>query len=186
MALRIKSHWPDNGNDRSWDEIAGAIAFIAWRLAVDKAINLHGRDFQYDGDRQRIEVITEYLIFQIQIVDRIVVQNLELGNDARQTLIVTLAKKLGEHLQDNCQDLLGTGDYLAAFFEKLNERGGEYAEFSYGDDGPSYPFMRHLGYEIQQIMGSEGENRWVIDQVMDQDGVEVNRELKRALYNLAT
>ena len=44
--------------------------------------------------------------------------------------------------------------------------------------------MRHLGYEIQQIMGESQENRWVIDQVMDKDGVEIDREIRRAVGNL--
>jgi hypothetical protein len=44
--------------------------------------------------------------------------------------------------------------------------------------------MRHLGYEIQQIMGESQENRWVIDQVMDRDGVEIDREIRRAVSNL--
>ena len=52
-------------------EIAGALAFIIWRIAKDKAINLHGQDFVYDSDEQRMAVIVEYLIFQLQIVDRL-------------------------------------------------------------------------------------------------------------------
>jgi len=67
-------------------------------------------------------------------------------------------------------------DYVKPFIAKINQRGAEYAELAYHDDGPSYPFMRHLGYEIQQIMGESQENRWVIDQVMDKDGVEIDRE----------
>jgi hypothetical protein len=44
--------------------------------------------------------------------------------------------------------------------------------------------MRHLGYEIQQIMGESQENRWVIDQVMDKDGIEIDREIRRSIANL--
>ena len=33
-------------------------------------------------------------------------------------------------------------------------------------------------------MGDSQENRWVIDQVMDKDGIEINREIKRAVQNL--
>ncbi len=98
--------------------------------------------------------------------------------------MVTLAKHLAGHLQDNSVDLFGPGDYVGPFVQKINERGAEYAEFNYGDDGPSYPFMRHLGYEIQQIMGETQANRWVIDQVMDKDGPEVDREISRAMANL--
>ena len=44
---------------------------VAAELAKDKAINLHGQDFVYDSDEQRFAVITEYLIFQLQIIDRL-------------------------------------------------------------------------------------------------------------------
>ncbi len=184
MALRIKSRWHDEDSERSLEDIAGALAFISWRIAKDKAINLHGEDFIYETDEQRMAVIVEYLIFQLQIVDRLAHQRLGLNDEERRQLVLALAKHLAGHLQDNSVDLFGPGDYVRPFIDKMNERGREYAEFSYGDDGPSYPFMRHLGYEIQQIMGETQANRWVIDQVMDRDGPDVDREIRRATENL--
>ena len=184
MALRIKSRWHDDGAERSVDEIASALAFISWRIAKDKAINLHGEDYIYDSDEQRMDVIVEYLIFELQIVDRLAHLRFEMPDDLRRKLVITLAKHLAGHLQDNCSDILGPGDYVMPFIEKMNKRGEEYSEFNYTDDGPSYPFLRCLGYEIQQLMGASQENRWVIDQVMDKDGVEVNKELVRAMMNL--
>ena len=183
MALRIKSHWHGE-TERSLEEIAGALAFISWRIAQEYAINLHGQDFIYRDDHQRMDVITEYVIFQLQIMDRLAYQQFELTDDDRQKLILSLANKLAMHIQDNSLDLFGPGDYIPGFFAKLNERGAEYAKYSYTDEGPSYPFMRHLGYEMQQTMGLEGENRWVIDQVMDKDGLEVDRKLRRAMEDL--
>lgn len=184
MALRIKSHWHDADADRSPDETGGALAFIAWRLAKDKAINLHGQDFVYVDDRQRLDVIIEYLVFQIQIVDRLAHLRYDLDMEMRRALVGALARKMAGHVQDNSEDLLGPADYVQPFIEKINERGMEYSELDYSEDGPSYPFMRHLGFEIQQVMGSDGENRWVIDQVMDQDGIDVHLQLKRAMDNL--
>lgn len=183
MALRIKSHWHGE-SERSLEEIAGALAFISWRIAQEYAINLHGQDFVYRDDHQRMDVIAEYAIFQLQIMDRLAYQQFELTDEDRQKFILSLANKLAMHVQDNSQDLFGPGDYVAGFFAKLNERGAEYSKYNYTEDGPSYPFMRHLGYEMQQIMGLEGENRWVIDQVMDKDGVEVDRKLRRAMEDL--
>jgi hypothetical protein len=184
VALRIKSHWHDDQAQRSLDEIAGAVAFIAWRIAKDKAINLHGQDFVYESDHQRMDVIAEYLVFQLQLLDRLARQRVGLDDDARRRLVIATAKAMAKHVQDNNVDLFGPGDYVAPFVERINRRGTEYAEFAYYDDGPSYPFMRHLGYEIQQVMGREGENRWVIDQVMDQDGYDVDSQLRRAVDNL--
>jgi hypothetical protein len=109
---------------------------------------------------------------------------LGLTDEDRRAMVIALAKRLAEHVQDNSTDLFGPGDYVRPFVAKLNERGAEYAEFGFTDEGPTYPFLRHLGYEIQQVMGREGENRWVIDQVMDKDGFEVYRQIIRAIGDL--
>jgi hypothetical protein len=183
MALRIKSHWHDDDAERSMEEIAGALAFITWRIATDKAIALHGERFVYESDRQRLAVIIEYLYFQIQIVDRMVYGML--SEEQRRALIVQLALKLAGHVQDNSQDLFGRGDYGKPFITGLNRRNADYAPLAFDqEEGPSYPFLRHLGFEIQQVMGEREENRWVIDQVMDKDGWEVYKQLSRAVRDL--
>jgi hypothetical protein len=162
--------------------VGGALAFIIWRVALDKAITLHGKNFVYENDQQRLAVIAEYLAFAVQIVDRIVHDMAD--HEYRVSLITALVMKLADHYQDNSTDLLGPGEHRNRFIELFNERSGDYAEFNFTDEGPSYPFMRHLGFEIQQIMGTEQENRWVIDQVMDADGPEVYKQLARAVRNL--
>ena len=182
MALRIKSHWHNDEADHSIDEVGGAIAYICWRIAVDRAINQHGKDFIYEDDTQRMDVIQEYLFFLAQIADRFVYHQLEANQ--RRKVITKLALGLAHHVQDNCQDLFGAGDYGRPFIEKLNERGQEYSVFQFTDEGPSYPFLRHLGYEIQTVMGDSSQNRWVIDQVMDKDGPEITRQLTRAIRDL--
>ncbi len=182
MAIRIKSQWHDEDGDRSPKEIGGALAFIAWRIALDKAITLNGANFIYVNDQQRLAVIAEYLAFEIQIVDRLIHGMLD--NEHRIELITALVLRLAEHYQDNGSEILGAGDHGKQFVALFNERSGDYAEFNFTDEGPSYPFLRHLGFEIQQIMGKEQDNRWVIDQVMDVDGPEVYKQLARAVRNL--
>lgn len=184
MAIRIKSQWHNEDTDRSPDEIGGAIAFIAWRIALDKAITLHGENYVYHNDQQRLAVIAEYLIYEIQIADRLIHRMTD--DENRVAIITALVLKLAnQHYQDNATDLLGEGDHANHFIAHYNARSAEYAEFNFSDDGPSYPFLRHLGFEIQQLMGDdEHDNRWVIDQVMDVDGPEVYRQLSRAIRNL--
>ncbi|UHD16799.1 hypothetical protein [Thiocapsa bogorovii] len=182
MALRIKSHWWNDDQERSLPEIASALAFIAWRIAVDKAINLHCERFLYESDRQRLDVIEEYLVFLIQIADRMSHGILE--DENRRTLITAFAKKVFEHVQDNTQDLLGPGDYGGPFIARLNTRSGEYADYRFDDEGPSYAFLRHLGFEIQSLMGPGEENRWVIDQVMDKDGWDAYKRFSKAFRDL--
>ena len=182
MALRIKSRWRDDERERSLDEIATALAFIAWRLAVEQAINLHCERFVYRDDAQRLGVIQEYLVFLIQIADRLAHGHLEDAD--RRTLILGVARKIVEHVQDNSQDLLGPGDWGSPFVDLLNRRSEEYAGFQLSDDGPSYAFLRHLGFEIQTLMGAAQENRWVIDQVMDRDGWAAFKAFSKAFRDL--
>jgi hypothetical protein len=182
VAVRIKSQWHDEDAERSLEEIAGAIAFNGWKVALDKAITLHGESFVYTDDAQRLGVISEYLVFETQIVDRMVHDMLD--EEERRTLITALVLKMADHLQDNADEMLGDTDYRSGFISLFNQRSAEYAEFGFGSEGPSYPFMRHLGYEIQQVMGESQENRWVIDQVMDMDGPDVYKQLKRITRNL--
>ncbi|MBV2093076.1 MAG: hypothetical protein KUF72_19520 [Candidatus Thiodiazotropha sp. (ex Ctena orbiculata)] len=183
MAIRIKSQWHDEDAARSADEIGGAIAFIAWRIALDKAITLHGENFVYHNDEQRLAVIAEYLVYEVQIADRLIHQ---MGDDENRVATITaLVMKLADHYRDNAVELLGDGDHANHLIGLYNERSAEYAEFNFSDQGPSYPFLRHLGYEIQQVMaGDEHDNRWVIDQVMDVDGPEVYKQISRAIRNL--
>ncbi len=182
MALRIKSHWWDDEQQRSVPEIATALAFIAWRLSVEKAINLHCERFIYENDAQRLAVVQEYLVFLIQIADRL--SHEIMGEDDRRALITAFATKLIEHIQDNGEDLFGNGDYGRPFIDLLNRRSAEYAALQLDAEGPSYAFLRHLGYEIQSMMGDSAENRWVIDQVMDKDGWEAFKQFSRAFQNL--
>lgn len=182
MALRIKSHWSNDDNERSLPEIASALAFIAWRVSVEKAINLHCERFLYQDDAQRLAVIQEYLVFMIQVADRL--SHGPLDDADRRVLVTAFARKVVEHVQDNSQDLLGTGDYGSPFIELLNRRSAEYADFQLGDDGPSYAFLRHLGFEIQTLMGQGQENRWVIDQVMDKDGWDAYKAFAKAFQDL--
>ncbi len=145
---------------------------------------LHSERFDYNSDQQRLDVIAEYLLFSAQVVDRLVHDSFI--PEERLELITSLVTRLAEHVQENSQDLLGAEDYTSPFIDKFNQRAEEYAQLSFDQDGPSYPFMRHLGYEIQLLMGDEKENRWVIDQVMDKDGLEVYAQLKRLVKNLTT
>ncbi len=188
MALRIKSKWfkkdKDSFSDSALKENGQALAFICWRLALDRAINLHGEDFVYDSDQQRVYVIGEYLAFFVQVADRHVYPRL--NEHARTVFITAFAEKLAEHMQDNCQDLFGMADYKGPFIGLLNSRSASYAQYDYSDEtGPSYGMLRSFGMNVQKVMGDEHHvNRWVIDQVMEIDGPETLEKLIKAIDDL--
>lgn len=188
MALRIKSRWTEKAKLKPSDELlrenAQALAFIFWRLALDKAKTLHGEDFIYDTDEQRVKVIGEYLAMMLQVADRLAYHRLE--DDARGEFVTTLARRLADHMQDNATDLFGPADYRGPFIDMLNRRSAGYAECGFSlDEGASYGFLHYLGSNVQKVMGSDHHaNKWVIDQVMEIDGPEVVEKVSTALADL--
>lgn len=188
MALRIKSRWTEKAKQKLSDDLikenAQALAFIYWRLALEMARNLHGEDYIYDSDEQRIKVIAEYLAMLIQVSDRLAYMRLE--DEDRQEFIITLAKRLADHMQDNATDLFGQGDYRSSFIDMLNRRAAEYSEYEFSaEKGPSYGFMHYFGTQVQRVMGIEHHsNKWVIDQIMDVDGPETIEKAIKALEDL--
>jgi hypothetical protein len=191
LVLRIKSRWTEKAKLKFSEDIfkenAQALAYIYWRLALDNAKNLHGEDFIYDTDQQRIYVIGEYLAMLLQVADRLMFGRLE--DDDRHVFINTLAVRLSDHMQDNCEDLFGPGDYRESFIDMINRRSEAYSEFDYSlDDGPSYSFLQYFGSQILRIMeelgGEHHENRWVIDQIMDIDAPETIEKATRAIEDL--
>jgi len=177
---RIKDRWHNSTPEDSSREVlsektladqASALGFIQWRTALNSAINLHAEDFRYDDDEQRVGVITEYVAFQIQLVDRLSAGFL--SDAERATLISELCAKQAEQVQDNLTDIAGPGNYRKPFIALLNQRFEEYSEFGYVDDRPGYEAMRFLGHLVLNILGEDQTNRWVIDQVMEIDGLEI-------------
>lgn len=186
MAIkRIKSTWHRpalDAGDKSLQDIAGAIAFIAWRIALESAKDLHRERFNYGSDPQRVAVIAEFLAFLVQVADRLIYDMLD---DADRTVVVNaLGQRLADHVQDNLTDLFGPGDYRTPFIETLNGRLQDYAAFSFTDGRPDYHFLRYFGDRVLKILGEDQTNRWVIDQIMEKSGPEAAKHMVRSVHNL--
>ena len=52
--MRIKSRWSKRGKTHTVEEIAGAVAFITWRIAGNCLLSLENNDFQTDTHEQRL------------------------------------------------------------------------------------------------------------------------------------
>ncbi|MCW8964112.1 MAG: hypothetical protein OQL16_09960 [Gammaproteobacteria bacterium] len=182
--LRTK-WWSGTDKTRTAAEQGSALAFIAWRVAHETAITLHGEDFVYRDDGQRLDVIAEFLAFIVHLVDRIAYE--QLPEEIRNELINALGSKLAEHMEDNRMDWQGPGDHRTPLINLFNQRFGEYAEEGFDtDSGPKYSMYRHVGHCVQEHMSDDQEhgNRWVIDQVMDVEGPEIYKKIDNAMQNL--
>ncbi len=186
MAIRIKDKWHQSRRNRptskSLQDSAGALAFIGWRVALDKAQTLNSEGFRYDSDVERVGVISEFVAFEIQVADRLAYEFLD--DDDRTAFINALGQRFADHMQGNLSDLDGPRNYRDAFVALLNERLSDYATLSFEDGEPGFDFLRYLGAKVLGVMGEDQTNRWVLDQVVSVEAPEVAEKIRKSVFNL--
>jgi len=180
MAIRLKTRWHRSSRSernregsrraKSREDVAGAVAFNIWRLAKEGFTRMEKEGFKFAEDRQAIDVIGEFCIFMLHIVDRMLFG--KVAEEERGPLINAIALHLAQTMEDNQQDLLGAGDYRAAFIDKLNDRLSNYAECGFDAEGPGYDFKRYLGQKVAEVMAAS-DDKWVVEQVMDIEAPEL-------------
>ena len=181
--MRIKSTWFKAGNEKSPQELAGAVAFNAWRIAENALKNTRSANFEVAIGAQYFAFLSEFLIFLVQAADRIAYARFT--PEIRQDFTIELANRIAETFADNQSRLLGgiTTEHKKNFIGRLNQRAGEYADFEYGSDGPSFSFMRYLAHCMIDVVGEQNKN-WVIDQMMAVEAPEAVELVEKALLGL--
>ena len=182
MALRIKTKWhrsnrsernkTGSSKERTVVDSAGVIAVNIWKVSQETFKRMEREGFHFKEDKQVADIISEVVAFLIQVTDRMVYGKLE--EEERARFITALAKELGKTLESNLIDLFGEADYVSPFFNMLNERFVDYAEFPFEDNQPSYAAKRYLGDKIAMHM-SATDSKWVLEQIID---IEVPETLK--------
>ena len=180
--MRIKSRWNDRKKQRSPEEIAGALAFIEWRIAAQALLNLENEGFHTDTHLQRLDVLQELCAFLIHVTDRLV--HARMDDTARQRFVIALALKTADTYHDNRVDSEGRGqDFRRPFIETLNKRLADYAEFRFEDGAPGYAFKRYLGEAVTNSMGPK-DRKWISDQVTEIEVPAMLKTLHKGLNDL--
>jgi len=180
--VRIKSRWSKRGKTHTIEEIAGAVAFITWRIAANSLLSLENNDFQTDTHEQRLSIINEFLIYTLHVIDRMTIESFD--ENERVRFITELVQKTAKHMEDNKRDLVGPGEYRQDFINQLNLRFNDYSEFSYDEkDGPSFPMKRFFGDKMALIMGEKNQ-KWVADQIIEIETRDIFAHLKKSVPNL--
>ena len=85
--------------------------------------------------------------------------------------------KLGTYssaiMQENCEDLFGQGDYKTRYIKTLKIRSSEYSNYEFSPKERNYSIYRHLALKVQEAMGYSQTNKWIMDQIVDIEAVEV-------------
>ncbi len=181
--MRIKSQWFKSDREKTSKEIAGALAFTIWRIADNALKNTRKANFEIAIGSQYFLFLTEFLVFLIQVSDRIAYH--QLTAEIRFEFTSVLANRVAETLAENQSRLMGNSiaEHKQNFIGKLNQRAGEYADFNYGIDGPEFAFTRYLAFCIREVM-DEKDVEWVIDQMMSIEAPEAVDMVENTMRNL--
>jgi hypothetical protein len=181
--MRIKSQWFREGRQHSVKELAGAVSFIAWKIADDALKSTRKANFEIAVGEQYFAFFNEFLIFLIQVADRLAYQRFPAAERAEFT--ATLANRIAATQAENQSRLLGASEaeFKQAFIDQLNLRSAGYAEFTYDESGPSFRFLRYLAFCLEQIMDKK-DSGWIIDQIMSIQAPAAVEMVAKTLRNL--
>ncbi len=184
--MRIKSQWFKTDKPKTPQESAGAMAFIVWRVAHNTLAQMRSARFDIDIGPQYFAFMREWLVFLIQVVDRMA--HARMPADEREVFTTALVRRVADHLADNENRLLGEpspgqDSSQGRFIDLFNLLSSHYAEFGHSDEGPDFLFMRYLGYRIEVLMPKKDQH-WVIDQVLAIEAPEAVQMLQRSLQGV--
>ena len=167
----IKTRWRKKGA-RSLAERAGVIGANLWKLSLEIFKHMEKEGFRFGSDRLVTRVLTEFIAFLVQLVDRAVFGRLSEAD--RATLGAEVVGHLAATMENNQRDLFGPGEYRKPFIDLLNARFAEYATFEYRGGEPGYPCLRFFAAKVSDAM-AEGDNKWVVEQMIDVEAPEMVR-----------
>lgn len=191
MAVRLKTRWhrskrsernrEGSRREKTQENLCSVAAINIWKLAKEAFTRMEKEDFRFREDTQAIDVIAEFCIFMLHIMDRMIYENV--SEEDRVVLVSGVANEIANTIEGNQIDLLGPGDYRAEFIDKLNDRLANYAECAFNVDGPGYDFLRYLAKNIADIM-SASDDKWVLEQVMDIEAPELVQRIMPAVRDV--
>ncbi len=182
--MRIKSHWFKEGRPKSPEEIAGAAAFIVWRIAQNSLKTMRAARFDLPPGPRYFAFMAEFLTLLTLGADRLAHRR---GDEAWRVAFTTaIANRVGEILAENESDLLGAAaaaDVKRRYIAQVNACAAECAEFAWSDDGPDYGLLRYFGHRVADLMSAD-DRTWAISQVIEVEAPEAAANLHRAMAGL--
>lgn len=183
MAVRVRSRFHTEG-ERPAAALASVSAMLGWKLAIDAIKRMRSAAYDIEIGRPYFDFVCEFLVFIAVAADRIAA--MKLPPERRVEFTTALARRMAEIVEENSDMLLGAaepGFCRRHFVDLFNRRGGEYAEFDYGADGPDFGFKRLFAACLRDGL-PEKDRLWVVDQVMEIEVPEALKALEKTLVGL--
>ncbi len=182
--MRVKSRWFKPQAPKGATEIAGAAAFIVFRIAQNALKTMRKANFDLPAGPRYFAFLSEFLVFLTLCADRIAWRR---GDEAwRVEFTTALANRVGQYLADNEAELLQAEtpeEIKRHYIALVNARSPDYAECGFDDNGPDYTFLRCLGHRVADVM-EERDRTWAVPQVIDCEAPEAVETLQKAMAGL--
>jgi len=182
--VRVKSQWFNAGTAKGATEVAGAAAFIAWRVARNALERMRGARFELVAGAGYFDFLAELAAFLVVGADRIAHRRRDA--EWRVEFATAMANRVGAILAENQADLLASApadEIKRRFVALVNERAAECAAFAWNDAGPDYAMLRFLGHRVADVMDGS-ERTWAVSQVIDIEAPQAAELLERAMAGL--
>ncbi|MDM8569327.1 hypothetical protein QUF50_07450 [Thiotrichales bacterium HSG1] len=176
--MRIKTKWNKRAKPQSIEDIAKAVGFISWQIATNSLLELENNGYENSTQTQRLQIVREFLIFLLQVADRLVYKQLD--TEQRQRFITTLAIHVADTLTDNYTDI-GNLEDSSVFINLLNQRAEDYSELSFNNGEAGFDFLRYFGEQIAIIMQND---HFVSQQIVDIEGPDAIEKLHKGIDGL--
>jgi hypothetical protein len=160
-------------------ELASVIAMLGWKLAIDSIKRM--REAEYD-----IDLGSGYFDFVCRVHDfpRAVGGSHRPSTiwnpEQRMEFTTALAQRMAAAIEDNRDMLLADvepGKCQRHFLDLFNNRGGEYADHGYTEQGPDFGFRRCFAACLKEVL-PEKDRLWAVDQVMEIESPEAIKALR--------
>lgn len=181
---RTKSRFFNKDKARDPATLASVAAFTAWRLGLATIKQMRAAQFEIEASPQYFEVLREYLVFLVQVADRLAFARLTLPE--RRQFTVAMVKRLAELVAENQSRLLGEDDepVRRGFIDLFNARADDYAQVDFGEqEGQDVAFMRLASIALMAAVAPQ-DRAWVADQVMSFEAPSAVKTLRRVIDNL--
>jgi len=184
MALRTKSRWFAKQRARDPETLASVAAFTIWRLGLNTIKQMRSAHFEIEASPQYFAFLTEFVVFLIQVADRLVFARLALPE--RRAFTVSLVKRVADQIAENEARLLGGNETTIRrrFIDTFNARADAYADEGFDDrTGPDFGFMRLVSHLLLEVV-APADRAWVADQVMTIEAPQAVESLRKVIDNV--
>ena len=104
----VKTRWRKKG-ERSLTERAGVIGANLWKISLEIFKHMEKEGFSFGSDRLATNVLSEFIAFLVQLVDRSVYGRL--SEDDRAALGAEVVGHVAATMENNQLDLFGPAEY---------------------------------------------------------------------------